>query len=399
MTEKLKIYSWEGVDTNGMRVRGEIHANNIAALKSELRRQMITPIKAHEKFRFFSLHKSLKSHQIMDFTRQLTTLINANIAIVPALQIIGKSNLRLQTLVNVIKNKIESGSSLSAALSQYPQYFDALFCNLVYAGEQSSTLGIMLKQIVNYQEKQNKLNNKIKKTLIYPLTVLIIAFLVATVMLIFVVPQFQTMFQSFGAQLPLYTQFIIKISSVVKAYSGWIVSGLILAIFVSKWLQTHSKVYAYKIDNWLIKIPLLGSILTKAIIARFARTLATTFNAGVSINDALKIIAGSCGNLVYTEAILQIREQINAGTLIHTAIKNTALFPSHAVQMLAIGEESGELTLMLEHIAAFYEQKVDDAADNFSKLLEPALMIFLGLIIGGLIAAMYLPIFKLGSVI
>lgn len=397
---KLKTYLWQGIDAKGTRVKGEVHASNLTALKTELRRQTITPFHIKEKSLLLTLFsEKIKTSHIVDFSRQLATLINAGVALVPALQIIGNSNLRLQTLVTTIKTKIESGSSLSEALNQYPQYFDELYRNLIYAGEQSGTLGIMLNQIANYQDKQTKLNNKIKKALLYPSAVLLTALLVTALMLIFVVPQFQMMFQNFGAELPLYTQMVIKISQIFKLYSGWILSILIIAILLIKWVKTHSPHYAYKIDFLVIKLPLIGPIITKAILARFSRTLATIFNAGVAIAEALKIIAGSCGNLVYTQAILQIREQIIAGLAMHTAISNTTVFPARVTQMVAIAEESGELAVMLNHIADFYEQEVDNAADNLSKLLEPALMIILGLVIGGLITAMYLPIFKLGNVI
>lgn len=399
-SKKLKTFIWQGVNAQGLQISGEMLALNLPTLKEQLRQQAVTLLHVREK-KFYSklFEKKLKPQQILDFTRQLANLVNAHIAIAPALAIIGNSNPQLQSISQFLKTKIESGTPLSEALQHYPSYFDTLYCNLIYVGEQSSTLNIILNQIANYQEKQCKLKNKIKSALIYPGVVMAVAGMVTALLLIVVVPQFQKLFENFGAQLPVYTQIVIKLSNHLKTYGGWIISVVFVLFLAHRCCRSRSQRYAFKIDSLLIKIPWLGTLIIKTIVARFTRTWATTTTAGVALPEALHIIAGSCGNLAYTRAILQTREQILRGIAIHTAISNTRLFPVRVTQMLAIAEESGELATMLNHIADFYEQAVDNSAEQLQKILEPLLMVILGIVIGGLIAAMYLPIFKLGNVL
>lgn len=407
MKSTLKNYSfhWEGIDQQGLRVTGVSQAANIAHVANQLKNQAITPLKIKKKFTlnqwfFPQQNKSIKTPDIIDFSRQLTTLIDAGIPLSSALQIIsqGYENLELRNLVTNIKNDIESGHSLHETLAKYPKYFDALYCNLIYLGEYSGTLASMLQQIAIYQEKLFQLANKIKKAMIYPAAVITTAMIITAIMLIFVVPQFKKMFAEFGAQLPWFTQFVITLSGKLKSLLVIFALVLIASIVAWRWLKRQPK-YAIKIDNILLNLPVLGSILSKSILARFARTLAITFNAGVPLADALKITANSCNNLIYTNALMRTHMQVIAGQTIATAMQQTALFPERMLQMIAIGEESGTMTLVLNKMAEYYEQQIDVAVDGLIKLLEPCLMIVLGIIIGGLVTAMYLPIFRMGSVV
>ena len=400
--KKLKTYHWIGIDRKGTRVKGSSSAYNIEELKSALQGQTISLLKYQQRFELPFFHpQKIKACHIMDFSRQLATLTNASVPLAPALQIMSQSheNPLMRSLINSIKKAIESGNSFSEALSKHPEYFDKLYCNLIYAGEQSSSLDAMLNQIANYQEKNFKLKSKIKRALIYPATVLLVALGVMATLLVLVVPQFETLFQGFGAGLPIYTQYILRISRFFQEYGGMILISLITLGFLFHWQCKRSATLAYKIDQRLLKLPIIGKIITKAIIARFARTLATTISAGLPLSESMQIIAGSSGNLVYTDAVLKIRDQVVMGQTIHAAMEKVLLFPQRVVQMLTIAEESGAMAEMLQKIAEFYEQDVDSAADNLSKLLEPVIMVVLGVLVGGLITAMYLPIFRLGSVI
>jgi type IV pilus assembly protein PilC len=397
---KLNTYIWEGINPQGLRVSGTSHAINDHTVSEQLRCHSITPIKIHKKFSLFSSHQRVKNTDILDFSRQLSTLIEAGIALAPALQIIadGYDNPRMHTLAINIKQGVESGQSLSEALNQYPNYFSTLYCNLIAAGEHVGALDALLKQLVSYQEKLLALANKIKKALFYPVTVLLVALAVTIIMLIFVVPQFQTIFANFGAALPLYTQVVIHLADFLQT-RGWVLillGGLSLLLF--QWARKQP-VYAIKIDAIKLQIPILGKLIQQAIIARVTRTLAITCTAGLPIAEALTMVAASCDNLIYTSAVLQSSQQVTSGLSLQQALQNTQLFPSRVIQMVSIGEESGTLPRMLAKIADYYEAEVDHSAETLTKLLEPLMMVVLGLIIGGLIAAMYLPIFKLGSVI
>lgn len=401
--QKNKIFYWEGINHQGLRVHGTLHAADIHAIKTNLISQSITLLKIRRRINLWQRKSSIKSSHILDFFRQLSSLLDSGLPLASVLQILSQTqnqqNTHFKNLILLMKNEIEQGHTFAEVLRQYPQYFDTLCCDLIDVGEQSGTLTSMLQQLVIYQEKMLSLVSKMKKALIYPVTVLIIAFLVTLALLIFVVPQFKSLFQGFGAQLPAYTQLVLKIADITKKFGWLLLLAMTLFPLSLRWYKKHSTTGAYYIDRKLLQLPLLNQFLAKIIIARFARTLATTFNAGLPIAQALQLIANSCGNLVYTRAIVKIREQILTGQPIHAAMQDTQLFPQRVIQMLAIAEEIGTLSTMLKKIADFYDQEIDNAVENIGKLLEPAIMAILGVLIGGLIAAMYLPIFKLGSVI
>lgn len=400
---KTKSFYWEGIKQNGDRVRGILQAENINTIKAALQKESITLLKVRRQLLVWRQKPPIKSRHILDFFRQLMTLLDAGLPLVAALQILGQSqsskDASLTELIIVLKNEIEQGHTFAEGLRRYPQYFDALSCNLIDVGEQSGALPILLKQLIIYQEKTALLLQKMKKALIYPATVVAIALLVTLMLLVFVVPQFKSLFQGFGAELPAYTQFVLQLAEITKKFGGLLLLLIALAVMGVRWYKKHSPTGAYFVDKETLRLPILSQFLTKIIIARFARTLAITFNAGLPIAQALQLIANSCGNLVYTHAIVKIREQILTGQPIHSAMQDTQLFPQRVIQMIAIAEETGTLTVMLNKIADFYDQEIDNIVENISKLLEPAIMAILGLLIGGLIAAMYLPIFRLGSVI
>ena len=391
---KQKIYTWYGIDENGMRVSGQMQGENIIAIKSNLIEQNISPLKIQRKFTFalLSPQKKISHKHIADFSRQLATLIAAGIPLLASLNIIEQSSEHagLRILLNKIKRDIEGGLVLSAALRKHKKYFADLFCNLIHAGEQSGTLDIMLDHIAHHQEKTENLKRKIKKALLYPTAILATAIIVTAVLLVFVVPQFAKLFHDFGAELPVYTQLVIKISTIIKNNFLFIILAIISIIMVFRYTNT---------DKMILKVPIMGKILIKAIIARFSRTLAITFKAGLPLAEALQIIADTVNNKVYQQAILTIREQVASGHTISSAIIDNSLFPNRARQMITIGEESGSLDVMLIKIAEYYENEVNYLVDNLNNLLEPTIMVILGILIGGLIIGMYLPIFRLGTVI
>jgi type IV pilus assembly protein PilC len=389
-----RIYTWQGIDEHGMRISGQIHAESIGSAKSSLIKKHISPLKIQRKFAFSLLSPKQKiSHKhIADFSRQLATLISAGIPLLASLNIIEQSSEHagLRTLLGTIKKDIERGLILSAALRKHKKYFSDLFCNLIHAGEQSGTLDIMLNNIANYQEKTENLRRKIKKALLYPSVILATAIIVTAVLLVFVIPQFAKLFHDFGAELPVYTQLVIQLSSIIKNHFLFIIAGIISIIILFKYMNT---------DKIILKTPIIGRILTKAIIARFSRTLAITFKAGLPLSEALQIIADTVNNQLYQQAILSIREQVASGQTITAAMANNPLFPNRARQMISIGEESGALDAMLIKIAEYYENEITYLVDNLNNLLEPTIMVILGILIGGLIIGMYLPIFRLGTVI
>ena len=401
---KSIIFLWEGTDKRGNRVSGEITSSDPTLAKAELRQQGIVPFKVRKKpISIFSQLQQAKitPMEIAILTRQLATMLKAGIPVVQALDILGKgaTNPKLQSLIISIRTDIESGVNFSDALRKHPKYFNELFANLVAAGEQSGSLDNMLARIATYREKTESLKGKIKKALFYPTAIIIVAFLITAALLIFVVPQFEQVFQSFGAELPVPTQIVINLSEVFQKYWYIIFMAIAGAIAVLRHLKLHSKKFAYGVDKLLLRLPIIGIILTKATVARFARTLATTFAAGLPLVDALQAVAGASGNILYAEATLRIREEVATGKQIQLAVKETNLFPAMVVQMIAIGEESGSLEFMLSKVADFYEEEVDNAVDSLSSLLEPVIMVLLGVIIGGLVISMYLPIFQLGNVI
>jgi type IV pilus assembly protein PilC len=404
ITNKINTYLWKGFNKLGNRIDGEINSTSIALAKAELRRQGINLAKIKRKSAplfFKSRPKKIKSADIAFFSRQLATMLGAGIPLVQAFDIVAKglTNISLQQLIIAIKNDVETGTPFAKALEKYPKYFNELFCSLISAGEQSGTLDNMLARVATYKEKIESLKGKIKKALFYPTAVIFVAFLVTTGMLIFIVPQFESLFKGFGADLPALTRMVINLSKFFQHYWWMIFGALGLGIWSLIRTWQRSKKFAYLVDTLVLRIPIIGPIIEKAIIARFTRTLGVTFAAGLPLIDALKSVSGATGNLVYTRATNAISESVATGQQLQAAMRETNLFPNFVVQMVAIGEEAGSLEPMLAKIADFYEEDVDNAVDSLSSLLEPLIMVILGVLVGGLVVAMYLPIFKLGSVV
>jgi len=399
---KQMAFLWEGTDRRGSRHKGEIIGASSALVKADLRRQGISPLKVKKKptSLFSAGKKRIKSKDIAVFSRQLATMMSAGVPLVQAFEIISKSNDHsgMQTLISAIKIEIEGGSSLGQALKKHPNVFDDLFCNLVKAGEQAGILENLLNKIATYKEKTEVLKSKIKKALIYPIGVLTVAFVVTVLLLVWVVPQFDKLFSSFGADLPAFTKLVVTMSEFVQEWWLIIFGSVITMIYLFISARKKSKSFAVVVDRTLLKLPIVGTILMKAAVARYSRTLGTMFAAGVPLVEAMESVAGATGNHVFSEAVLKMRDEISTGQPLQTAMAQSKLFPSMTVQMVAIGEESGSLDAMLNKVAEFYEQEVDDAVDNMSSLMEPLIMVVLGVIIGGLVLAMYLPIFKMGSV-
>ncbi len=393
---KTKIYFWQGVNANGKKCSGVIDAANSAIVKQQLQTQNILPLQIHKR-----RGKKITHKHIVDFSRQLATMIDAGIPILRALQILAASadNANMQALLTSLGNDVTAGSSLSAAIKKWPQYFDTLFSSLIYAGEQSGTLNKMLLNIATYQEKSVTLKRKLLKAMLYPTIVLLLALGVTAVLLIFVVPQFTNLFANFGAALPLYTQFIIAISDFFTA--NYIYLGLaILALpFIYKLLRCHSPKFSFFIDKITLQIPVFGKLTQQGIVAKISRALAITFAAGITLDQALQLVIGLATNKIYANALSRIQEDIVNGKTVATALEQSKVFDQRIVQMVHVGEESGSLDIMLDKIATYYEDEVNYTVDNLSSLLEPAIMTFLGVLIGGLIIGMYLPIFKLGTLI
>ena len=396
------LFLWEGVDRKGTRIKGEAQATNEILLKADLRRQGINPLKVKKKPKpLFGGGKKIVSKDISIFARQLATMLNAGVPLVQSFEIIGRGHEkpRMQELVLAIKNDVESGTGLADSLSKHPDYFDSLFTNLVNAGEQSGALETLLDKIAMYKEKTEELKSKVKKALFYPTAVLVVAFIVSAILLIFVVPQFQSLFESFGADLPAFTQMVVNLSEAAQKWWWAALLGIGVAVFAFINAKKKSPTLRRNLDVMSLKIPIIGTILEKSAIARFARTLSTMFAAGVPLVEAMESVAGATGNALYEEATLRMRDEVSTGTQLQQSMRATAIFPNMVVQMIAIGEESGSLDEMLSKIADFYEAEVDDLVDGLSSLLEPLIMAVLGVMVGGLVIAMYLPIFKLGAVV
>ena len=400
---KQSVFTWEGTDRKGKKIKGESRASNPSMVKADLRRQGISPLKVRKKSQLLSASnkKKIVPKDIAVFTRQLATMMSAGVPLVQSFEIIGRGheNPAMQQLVMAIKNDVESGSTLANALGKHPLYFDELVCNLVAAGEQAGILETLLDKIAIYKEKSEALKSKIKKALFYPAAVVVVAFIVTAILLIFVVPQFESLFAGFGADLPAFTRMVVNLSEWMQAYWWAVIMGLGGGIYAFSQAKKRSPKFAHALDRLVLKIPIIGEILTKAIIARYARTLSTMFAAGVPLVEAMESVAGAAGNAVYAEGILQMRDNVATGQQLQLSMNQTGLFPNMVVQMVAIGEESGSLDTMLGKVADFFEQEVDDAVDGLSSLLEPLIMAVLGVLVGGLIVAMYLPIFKMGSAI
>jgi type IV pilus assembly protein PilC len=394
-------FSWEAKDIKGARVKGKTVAANEAAVRANLRRQGLVPTRIRRQSALFRKTQKITTADISIFSRQLATMMAAGIPLVQAFDIVGSGheNPSMQKLILSIKGDVEGGATLAEALARHPVYFDELFVNLVNAGEQSGALETLLDKIATYKEKTEAIKAKIKKALTYPAAVVAVAIIVTTILLIYVIPQFESLFQGFGADLPTFTRMVVDLSLFVRT-KGWIILLLTIAVVVAiSQARKRSREFHRFQDRMMLKIPILGEILRKAAIARYARTLATMFAAGVPLVEALESVAGATGNIVFQHGVLQIREEVATGQRLQRAMEDTGLFPNMVIQMIAVGEESGSLDEMASKVADFYEAEVDDMVDNLSSLLEPMIMAILGVLVGGLVVAMYLPIFKLGSVV
>jgi type IV pilus assembly protein PilC len=394
-------FLWEGKDKRGHKVRGKTLAVNEAALRADLRRQGVAATKVKTQSSAFRSGGKVSNEDIAVFSRQLATMMSAGIPMVQAFEIIGNGHDKpaMQKLVLDIKSNIEGGSTLHESLAKFPLYFDDLFVNLVEAGEQAGALESLLDKIATYKEKTEALKKKIKKALFYPAAVLIVALIVSIILLIFVIPQFESLFKGFGADLPAFTQMVVNLSRFVQSQGWWMIlvsGGGVYAFF---YFYKRSKNMQRGIDRIMLKFPIIGPILQKSAIARFSRTLSTMFAAGVPLVEAMQSVAGATGNIVYEEATLRMKDEVATGQRLQRAMENVGLFPNMVVQMIAVGEESGSLDTMSAKVAEFYEAEVDNAVDGMSSLLEPMIMAVLGVLVGGMVIAMYLPIFKLGAVV
>ncbi len=400
---KTELYQFQGVDRRGNRTKGEMQGENIALVKAQLRKQGITnaTVKKKPKPLFGERKKPIKPMDIAVFVRQLATMMKAGVPLVQSFDIVadGIDNPSMRELIIDLKNDVAAGNSLQNALAKHPRYFDDLFCNLVGAGESSGKLDTMLDRVATYKEKSEALKAKIKKALTYPIAVVAIAIIVTVVLLVWVVPVFAETFESFGAGLPAFTQMVMNLSDFMQEWWLIIFASIGAAGYGFKEARYRSQKFADWIDAVTLKIPIVGDIMFESVVARFSRTLATTFSAGVPLVEALESVAGAAGNAVYSRAILQIRDDVTVGTQLGLAIRTTGLFPSMMLAMVSIGEESGALDEMLEKVATHYEAEVDNKVDNLTALLEPFIMAVLGVLVGGLLVAMYLPIFMMGSVV
>lgn len=401
--EELTLFGWEGTDRNGARIKGELSARSETVARAELRRQGIKVIKIKKKAKplFSARKKKITPKDIAVFSRQLATMMSAGVPLVQAFDIVGRGheNPSMQELIMAIKADVEGGAPLAESLGKHPLYFDELFCNLVHAGEQAGVLETLLHKIAEYKEKTESLKGKIKKAMFYPTAVMIVAVIVTAILLIFVVPQFEDLFKGFGAELPAFTQMVVNLSRFTQEY-WYIILGVVVGVgFVVSNLKKRSVAFNHFLDRLILRVPVIGEIMRKSAIARFARTLATMSTAGVPLVEALQSVAGATGNVVYGQAVLLMRDEVSTGHQLQLAMRQSNIFPNMVIQMVAIGEESGSIDSMLAKVADFFEEEVDNAVDALSSLLEPMIMAFLGVVVGGLVIAMYLPIFKLGSVV
>jgi type IV pilus assembly protein PilC len=400
---KTTTFQWEGKDKRGNKLKGEVSSTAMPLVRAQLRSQgiIVDKVKKKPKPLFGGGGKKIKPMDIALFTRQMATMMGAGVPLLQSFDIIseGCENPNVRTLIENVKQEVAAGNSLANSLRKFPLYFDDLYCNLVDSGEQSGALEQLLDRVATYKEKTEALKAKIKKAMTYPIAVIIVAVIVTAILLIKVVPTFQGVFAGFGAELPAFTMMVIHLSEFMQEWWFLILLAIVGSIFGFKELHRRSEKFRDGLDRTMLKLPIFGNILYKAVVARFGRTLATTFSAGVPLVDALDSVAGATGNVVFRNAVNKIKQDVSTGMQLNFSMRTTGVFPAMAIQMTAIGEESGALDEMLDKVASYYEAEVDNAVDNLTTLLEPLIMAVLGVLVGGLIIAMYLPIFSLGGVI
>ena len=400
--QKLESYVWEGKDRKGNKSKGELTGSNLALVKAQLRKQGIIPNRVKKKPKpLFGGSKKVTPFDIAMLTRQLATMMKAGVPLVQSFDIVadGLENKGLQELVMAIRNDIASGTSFAGALRKHPRHFDNLYCNLVDSGEKAGALEQMLDRIATYLEKTELLKKKVKKAMTYPIAVVVVAIVVTAILLVKVVPQFESLFEGFGAELPMFTQMVVGLSEWMQSWWFIVLVGIVGTIFLFKEAIRRSQKFSDAVDKYILKLPIVGEILDKSAVAKFGRVLSTTFAAGVPLVDALESVAGATGNAVYRDAIDRIKNDVSSGTQLQASMRQQDVFPVMAVQLTAIGEESGNLDEMLAKVAEHYESVVDDMVDNLTALMEPMIMAVLGVLVGGLIIAMYLPIFQMGQVV
>lgn len=402
-TPKTSTFVWEGKDKNGRKIKGEVNSTTVALAKAELRKQGINPTKVRKQAVNLGGGGGgkIKPLDIAFFTRQMATMVKAGVPLLNAFDITaeGIDKPAMKNLIMTIKNDVAGGSNMADSLRKHPEYFDDLYCSLIASGEQSGALETLLDRIATYKEKSEALKSKIKKAMNYPIAVVAVAFLVTGILLIKVVPQFEEVFAGFGAELPAFTQMVINLSEALQEWWYIVIGALVVFGFSVKQILKTSEAARDKRDRLVLRLPVVGAILDKSAVARFSRTLATTFSAGVPLVEALDSVAGAAGNVVYRQATETIKEDVSTGQQLQFAMRNAGIFPNMAIQMVAIGEESGALDEMLSKVANYYEEEVDNMVDGLTSLMEPLIMAVLGVLVGGLIVAMYLPIFQLGSVV
>jgi len=399
---RTRVFTWEGIDRKGSKVKGELSGTSPALVKAQLRKQGINPQKVRKKsVSLFGAGKKIKPMDIALFTRQMATMMKAGVPLLQSFDIIGEGfdNPNMRKLVDDLKQEVAAGNSFVTAGGKKQQYFDGLYCNMVDSGGQSGALETLLDRVATYKEKTEALKAKIRKAMNYPIAVVLVAIIVSAILLIKVVPQFQEVFANFGAELPAFTLMVIGLSEALQEWWFIVLVGLIAGAFAFKEAHKRSEKFRNWFDRLLLKVPVVGDILYKSSVARFARTLSTTFAAGVPLVDALDSVAGATGNVVFRSATMKVKNDVSTGMQLNFSMRTTGTFPTMAVQMTAIGEESGSLDEMLAKVATFYEDEVDNMVDSLTSLMEPMIMAVLGVLVGGLIIAMYLPIFQLGAVV
>jgi type IV pilus assembly protein PilC len=399
---KTSTFAWEGTDRRGSKMKGELSGLNPALVKAQLRKQGINPTKVRKKSSLsIGTGKKIKPMDIAIFTRQMATMMKAGVPLLTSFDIIseGFENPNMRKLVEELKVDVAAGNSFASVLRKRPLYFDDLYCNLVESGEQSGALETLLDRVATYKEKTEALKSKIKKAMNYPIAVVVVAIIVSAILLIKVVPQFQSVFDSFGAELPAFTMMVVNLSELLQEWWFLFLIGVMGTIFTFKAIYQRSERFRHWLDRLLLKLPVVGKIIYMSSVARFSRTLATTFAAGVPLVEALDSVAGATGNIVFKSAVDKIKQDVSTGMQLNFSMRSTGVFPSLALQMTAIGEESGALDEMLDKVATFYEEEVDNMVDGLTALMEPMIMAVLGVLVGGLVVAMYLPIFQLGQVV